>query len=46
MEEIMLNLMFDLPGLDNEGVEYVIDGDAVRNKPKLEQLRVKRANSA
>ena len=46
MEELMLDLMFDLPDQDNEGAEYVIDAEAVRTKPKLETLRVKRANSA
>jgi ATP-dependent Clp protease ATP-binding subunit ClpX len=46
MEELMLELMYDLPDLDNDGAEYVIDAEAVRTRPKLESLRVKRANSA
>ena len=47
VDEIMIDLMYDLPDLDNTGVTYVIDksvvkGDAVR----LEDLRIQRKESA
>lgn len=39
MEELMLELMYDLPDMKNEGVKYVIDGDAVKNPKTLSDLR-------
>ncbi len=42
MEELMLELMYELPDLDNNGAKYIIDEDAVTGKrPKLADLRVK-----
>ena len=46
MEEIMLDLMYDLPDHDNENAEYVIDAAHVESPRPLPKLRVKRANTA
>ena len=47
MDEIMLNLMYDLPDFAGEGVEFILDGDAVDNPDrKLADLRVARNKSA
>ncbi|MFA6045424.1 MAG: ATP-dependent Clp protease ATP-binding subunit ClpX [Phycisphaerales bacterium] len=46
MEEIMLNLMFELPDHRHEGAEYVIDERAVNGRPKLNELMVKRKETA
>jgi len=47
MDEVMLELMYDLPDLDNENAEYVIDRDAVENQAvSLESLRVQVKESA
>jgi ATP-dependent Clp protease ATP-binding subunit ClpX len=35
MDELMVDLLYDLPDQDNEGVTYVVDGDAVDNGPSL-----------
>ncbi len=40
MEELMIDLMYDLPDQSNEGAKYVIDEDAVRAKMSLVDLRV------
>ncbi|MCC6676913.1 MAG: ATP-dependent Clp protease ATP-binding subunit ClpX [Phycisphaerales bacterium] len=46
MEELMLDLMYELPDFDNQGAEYVIDELAVTRPRKLADLRVKRKESA
>lgn len=46
IEEAMIDLMYDLPDLDNEGVEYVIDKAHIESPRKLEELRRNKANSA
>ena len=47
MDEIMLNLMYDLPDFAGEGVEFVLDGDCVENKNRhLKDIRVPRKESA
>jgi ATP-dependent Clp protease ATP-binding subunit ClpX len=46
MEEIMLGLMYELPDHDNNGVEYVIDEAAIERSFSLQELRVKRKESA
>ena len=46
LEETMLDLMYELHDLDNEGVEYVIDETAVRDGRTLEEMRTTRAESA
>jgi len=42
MEEIMLDLMFDLPDRDATGVQYIIDAEAVEHGYGLDQLRQKK----
>jgi len=46
MEEVMLGLMYDLPEMDNRGVEYIIDADAVERRVSLADLKVLRKESA
>ncbi|HRJ50832.1 MAG TPA: ATP-dependent Clp protease ATP-binding subunit ClpX, partial [Phycisphaerales bacterium] len=46
MEEIMLDLMFDLPELNAQGEEFVIDERAIRSPRPLRELRVARKESA
>ena len=46
LEETMIDLMYDLPDLDNEGVEYLIDENAIENKVKLADVKVERKESA
>ena len=42
----MSELMFELPDLDNDNTEYVIDASHVESPRPLEELRVKRSQSA
>lgn len=46
LEEVMLDLMYELPDLENDGAEYVIDRSAVDSPRPLAELRVKKANTA
>jgi ATP-dependent Clp protease ATP-binding subunit ClpX len=46
MEELMLELMYELPDMKNEGVTYLIDEDAVENGANLAELRVQKKESA
>ena len=46
MEELMLNLMYELPDQKNDGVEYVIDSAAIENPRTLKELRAPRTKSA
>ncbi|NJO85112.1 MAG: ATP-dependent Clp protease ATP-binding subunit ClpX, partial [Blastochloris sp.] len=46
MEELMLNLMYDLPDKKNEGAKYVVDDLAVENFARLEDLRMVKKESA
>ncbi len=46
MEEIMLPLMYELPDLDNNGIEYVIDEKQVEQPRTLTDLRTRRKESA
>jgi ATP-dependent Clp protease ATP-binding subunit ClpX len=39
MEEVMLELMYDLPELENQGAKYVVNADAVKNRRALADLR-------
>jgi ATP-dependent Clp protease ATP-binding subunit ClpX len=45
MEELMIDLMYQLPDLDNSGAEYVIDEDAVRTKRPLAEMRRRRESA-
>ncbi len=40
MEELMLNLMYELPDMDNTDAKYVIDQDAVEGTADLTRMRV------
>ncbi|MEO0513856.1 MAG: ATP-dependent Clp protease ATP-binding subunit ClpX [Planctomycetota bacterium] len=46
MEELMLELMYELPDLDNDGAKYVITEHAVNNPCSLTSLRVQKKESA
>ena len=47
MEEVMLNMMYDLPDMENEGIRYIIDADAVRGHKSLAELdQVQKKESA
>ncbi|MEQ9454848.1 MAG: ATP-dependent Clp protease ATP-binding subunit ClpX [Phycisphaeraceae bacterium] len=46
LEELMLELMYELPEPANQGGKYVIDRDAVMTGKKLAELRVARKESA
>lgn len=46
VEEIMLDLMYDLPDMDNEGAEYIIDRCDVIEPRGVADLRVQRKESA
>lgn len=46
MEEVMTDLMFDLPDMDNTNAEYVVDADHVEAGRTLKDLRVAKAHTA
>lgn len=46
LEELMLELMYELPDGDNAGTEYVIDESVIAAPRRLADLRVKRKESA
>ncbi|MCR9076403.1 MAG: AAA family ATPase, partial [bacterium] len=46
IEEVMMDHMFDLPEMNNDGVEYVIDRKSIENKTPLKDLKIAKANSA
>ncbi len=46
MEDTMLDLMYHLPDMDNEGAQYVIDAAHIENPRSLEELRVSKAHTA
>ncbi len=46
MEEIMVDLMYELPEHNNQGEEYIIDEHAVLRPRRLADLRVARKESA
>ena len=46
MEEIMLELMYELPDMANDNVKYVIDRDAIEHRKPLTELRVAQKESA
>jgi len=46
MEELMLELMYELPDLDNDGAKYVITEHAVHHPTSLTSLRVQKKESA
>jgi ATP-dependent Clp protease ATP-binding subunit ClpX len=46
MEEIMLDLMYELPDLNNASAKYVIDANAVTRRARLAELRGSKKESA
>jgi ATP-dependent Clp protease ATP-binding subunit ClpX len=46
MEEVMLELMYDLPELPNEGTKYVVDAAALDGRKRLADLRMPQKESA
>jgi ATP-dependent Clp protease ATP-binding subunit ClpX len=46
MEELMMDLLYDLPDLATKGDEFVLDAGSVHRKPQLEELRVRSKQSA
>ncbi|MBM4108459.1 MAG: ATP-dependent Clp protease ATP-binding subunit ClpX [Phycisphaerae bacterium] len=46
LEEIMLDLMYELPDHKEQGAEYVIDEGAVQSRKRLSDIRVRRKESA
>ncbi len=46
LEETMIHLLYELPELENDGAEYVIDADTLKSKTPLRDLRVTRKESA
>lgn len=46
MEELMLDLMYDLPDVKSKGAKFVITGETVRNPVPLDRLRVQQKESA
>ena len=46
MEEIMLDLMYDLPEMNNDGTKYVLDAAAVDGHKRLADMRVAQKESA
>ncbi len=46
LEEVMMDHMYDLPDMDNEGVEYIINAASIENKSQLCDLKMVKANSA
>ncbi|RMH13349.1 MAG: ATP-dependent Clp protease ATP-binding subunit ClpX [Planctomycetota bacterium] len=46
MEELMLDLLYELPDQNNEGAEYIIDETSIENAHSLAELRVPRTKSA
>ena len=46
MEEMMLELMYDLPELNNDGAKYVIDAAAIDGRKQLAEMRVPQKESA
>ena len=46
MEELMLDLMYELPEQTHKGSRYVIDTDAIEQRKQLAMLRVAQKESA
>jgi ATP-dependent Clp protease ATP-binding subunit ClpX len=46
MEDIMTDLMFDLPDMDNTNAEYVVDADHIEHRRTLQDIRVPKAHTA
>ena len=45
LEEVMLELMYDLPDLDNTNARYIIDAAAIEQRKPLAELRVSKKSA-
>jgi len=45
MEEVMLELMYDLPDMDNTNARYIIDAAAIEQRKPLAELRVSKKSA-
>jgi len=46
MEELMIELMYELPDLKNDGAKYVVDASAVEGNKRLTEMRTAQKESA
>ncbi len=46
MEELMVELMYELPDMNNDGAKYVIDTAAIEGKKRLPEMRTAQKESA
>ena len=46
VDEFMLDVMYELPEADSEGVNYVIDAEAIENKLTLDELPQRKAKES
>ena len=46
VDEFMLDVMYELPGVDSEGVSYVIDAEAIENNLNLAELPQRKAKES
>ncbi|MCC6580299.1 MAG: ATP-dependent Clp protease ATP-binding subunit ClpX [Phycisphaeraceae bacterium] len=46
MEEVMLDLMYELPDLQNRGVKYILNAEAIDRRRPLTAIRVAKKESA
>jgi ATP-dependent Clp protease ATP-binding subunit ClpX len=46
LEEVMLDMLYDLPDANAQGVEYIIDEHEVAGRRKLSEVRTRRKESA
>ena len=46
LEDVMLNLMYDLPEMHNDGARYIIDAQAIEQRKPLAELMESRKESA
>ncbi len=46
LDEFMLDMMYDLPDMENSGVTYLVDAEAVENKTALAELPQRKAKES
>jgi len=46
METVMLDLMYELPDQNNDGVQYILDAEHIDNPVSLSDIRVSKAHTA
>ena len=42
MDELMLDIMYDLPDFDHQGATFIVDGEAVCNGTRLAELPIRK----